>query len=61
MHNIFNQFFIFQSPTFTESLHFKIIKSSYEMATQDIKSGPLEEESYQALTASMFPSRMPSF
>ena len=31
------------------------------MATQDIKSGPLEEESYQALTASMFPSRMPSF
>ena len=46
MHNIFNQFFVFQSLTFIESLHFKIIKFPYEMAMQDIKSGPFEEGSY---------------
>ena len=31
------------------------------MVMQDIKSGPLEEGSYQALTVGMFPSGMPSF
>ena len=61
MHNIFNQFFVFRLPTFAKSLYFKIIKSFYEMVMQDIKSGPLEEGSYQALTVGMFPSGMPSF
>ena len=61
MHNIFNQFSIFQSLTFTKSLHFKITKSFYKMATQDTKSKPLKEGSYQAPTTSMFPSEMPSF
>ena len=61
MHNISNQFSIFRSPTFTESLHFKTTKSSYEMATRDIKSESLEKGSYQAFIANMFPSEMPSF
>ena len=61
MHNIFNQFFVFRLLTFTKSLHFKITKSLYEIAMRDIKSGSLEEGNYQALTADMFPSEMPSF
>ena len=46
MHNIFNQFSVFRSLTFIESLHFKTIKSPYEMAMRDIKSGPFEKGSY---------------
>jgi len=61
MHNISNQFSIFQLLTFTKSLHFKTTKSPYKMATRDTKSEPPKEGSYQASTASMFPSGMPSF
>ena len=61
MHNIFNQFSIFRSLTFTKSLHFKTTKSPYEMATRDTKSGSPEKGSYQAPTAGMFPGGMPSF
>mgnify|MGYP003630034511 CR=1 FL=1 len=61
MHNIFNQFSIFQSPTFAKSLHFKITKSPYEMATRDTKSKSPKKGNYQAPTAGMFPNEMPNF
>ena len=61
MHNIFNQFSIFRSLTFTESLYFKTIKSPYKMATQDIKSRSLKERSYQAPTTGIFLGGMLSF
>ena len=61
MHNIFNQFSIFRSPTFTKSLYFKITKSPYKIITRDIKSGSLKKRSYQVPIASIFSSEMLSF
>ena len=61
MHNIFNQFSIFRLLTFIKSLHFKTTKSPYEIITQDIKSGPLKEGSYQTLITGMFSGGMLSF